>query len=77
LDILAIIAAMTAAAASKSTRVLKGLALAVVVLVAFFAGMLTERLQFHVQRDEMLRRYDKALHDYKERVMQSEKQQQR
>ncbi|HET8577480.1 MAG TPA: hypothetical protein VFO18_10305 [Methylomirabilota bacterium] len=64
-------------AASKSTRVLKGLALVVVVLVAFFAGMLAERLQFHAQRDEMLRRYDKALHDHQERLMQSEKQQQR
>lgn len=65
---------MSAAAASNSTRVLKGLALAAVVLVAFFAGMLTERLQFHTQRDEMLKRYDKALHDYQERLMQAEKQ---
>ncbi len=60
--------------ASKSTRVLKGLALAVVVLVAFFAGILVERLQYHAQRDEMLKRYDKALHDYQERLMQAEKQ---
>jgi len=73
----AIIAAMSAMAAPNSTRVLKGLALAVVVLVAFFGGMLVERLQFHAQRDEMLRRYDKALHDYQERLMQAEKQQQR
>lgn len=68
---------MSVPAAPKSTRVLKGLALAVVVLVAFFAGMLTERLQYHARRDEMLKRYDKALHDYQERLMQAEKQQQR
>jgi type II secretory pathway pseudopilin PulG len=64
-------------AALKSTRVLKGLALVVVVIVAFFAGMLVERLLYHAQRDEMLRRYNKALHDYQERLMQAEKQQQR
>jgi type II secretory pathway pseudopilin PulG len=62
-------------AALKSTRVLKGLALVVVVIVAFFAGMLVERLLYHAQRDEMLRRYNKALHDYQERLMQAEKQQ--
>ncbi len=62
-------------AAFKTTRVLKGLALVVVVIVAFFAGMLVERLQYHAQRDEMLRRYNKALHDYQERLMQAEKQQ--
>jgi hypothetical protein len=73
----AIITVMSAPAAPKSTRVLKGLALVVVVLAAFFGGMLVERLQFHAQRDEMLRRYNKALHDYQERLMQAEKQQQR
>ncbi len=62
-------------AALKSTRVLKGLALVVVVIVTFFAGMLVERLLYHAQRDEMLRRYNKALHDYQERLMQAEKQQ--
>ncbi|HEY5989165.1 MAG TPA: hypothetical protein VIV12_22710 [Streptosporangiaceae bacterium] len=68
---------MSAAAASNSTRVLKGLALVFAVLAAFFGGMLVERLQFHAQRDEMLSRYNKALHDYQERLMQAEKQQQR
>ena len=66
---------MAEPAAPKSTRVLKGLALVVVVIAAFFAGMLVERLQYHAQRDEMLSRYNKALHDYQERLMQAEKQQ--
>jgi hypothetical protein len=73
----AIITVMSAPAAPNSTRVLKGLALVFAVLAAFFSGMLVERLQFHAQRDEMLSRYNKALHDYQERLMQAEKQQHR
>ncbi len=55
--------------------VLQGLALAVVVLVAFLAGMLVERLQSHAQRDDMLRRYDRALQEHRSLIMESEKRQ--
>jgi len=39
-----------------------------------FAGMLVERLRFDFQRNDMLRRYDKALREHREQIMQSEKQ---
>lgn len=55
--------------------VLQGLALAVIVLVAFLAGMLVERLQSHAQRDDMLRRYDQALREHRSLIMESEKRQ--
>jgi hypothetical protein len=54
-------------------RVLKALALAVVVLGAFFAGVLAERLRFDFQRSDMLRRYDRALREHQEQIIQSEK----
>jgi hypothetical protein len=44
--------------------------------VAFLAGMLTERLQAHAERDAMLRRYDQALREHRARVMEAEKWQQ-
>jgi hypothetical protein len=55
--------------------VLQGLALVVIMLVAFFAGMLVERLQSHAQRDDMLRRYDRALQEHRSLIMESEKRQ--
>lgn len=55
--------------------VLQGLALVVIVLVAFLAGMLAERLQSHAQRDDMLRRYDRALQEHRSLIMESEKRQ--
>ena len=55
--------------------VLPGLALAVIVLVAFLAGMLVERLQSHAQRDDMLRRYNRALQEHRSLIMESEKRQ--
>jgi len=54
---------------SGPRRVLQGLALVVIVLVAFFAGMLAERLQSHAQRDDMLRRYDRALQEHRSLIM--------
>ncbi|HWP74770.1 MAG TPA: hypothetical protein VNU03_09650 [Methylomirabilota bacterium] len=60
---------------SGPRRVLQGLALVVIVLVAFFAGMLVERLQSHAQRDDMLRRYDRALQEHRSLIMESEKRQ--
>ena len=56
-----------------SRRVLKALALLVIVLVAFLAGVLLERLRFDSQRADMLRRYDRALREHREQIMQSEK----
>ena len=50
-------------------------ALAVIVLVAFLAGMLVERLQSHAQRDDMLRRYNRALQEHRSLIMESEKRQ--
>lgn len=60
---------------SGPRRVLQGLALVVIVLVAFFTGMLVERLQSHAQRDDMLRRYDRALQEHRSLIMESEKRQ--
>ncbi len=58
---------------SPAGRVLRGLALLVAVVVAFFAGVLVERLRFDSQRTDMLRRYDQALRQHQERLMQSER----
>ena len=55
--------------------VLQSLALGVIVLVAFLAGMLVERLQSHARRDDMLRRYDRALQEHRSLIMESEKRQ--
>ena len=60
---------------SRPRWVLQGLALVVIVLVAFLAGMLVERLQSHAQRDDMLRRYDRALQEHRSLIMESEKRQ--
>lgn len=60
---------------ARSPRVLRALALAVTVLVAFLAGMVVERLMSHAERDRMLRRYDQALREHRARVMEAERQQ--
>jgi len=61
---------------SAATRrpVLRVLVMVVIVLLAFFAGMLVERVRFDFRRDDMLRRYDEALRQHREQIMQSEKQ---
>ena len=56
-----------------SHRVLKGLAMLAVVAMAFLAGMLIERLRLDAQREDMLRRYDQVLRQYREDQMISEK----
>jgi hypothetical protein len=68
-----IIPAMETPAVSRSGRVLKTLAVLVAVVVAFFTGVLVERLRFDSQRSDMLRRYDQALRQHQEQLMQSEK----
>jgi len=55
------------------TNVLGLLALVAALVLAFFAGVLFERLRFDAQRTDMLRRYDRALRQHQEQIMQSEK----
>lgn len=62
--------------ASRARRVFQALVLLAALAVAFLAGMLTERLQAHAERDAMLRRYDQALREHRARVMEAEKWQQ-
>ena len=60
---------------SRPRWVLEGLALTVIVVVAFLAGMLVERLRGHAERDDMLRRYDRALREHRSLIMETEKRQ--
>lgn len=59
----------------RPRSVLQGLAFVVIVVVAFLAGMLMERLSFHAERDAMLRRYDRALQEHRSLLMETEKRQ--
>lgn len=68
-----IIRAMIGSGATGSRRVLKGLTALAVVAVAFFAGMPVERLRLDAKREEMLRRYDHVLRQYRDLQMRSEK----
>ena len=68
-----IIRAMTGSGATGSRRVLRGLAALALVAMAFFAGMLVERLRLDARREEMLRRYDQILRQYRDQQMRSEK----
>ena len=60
--------------AVRAGWVLRALIAAAVVVVAFLAGVLAERLRFDVERREMLKRYDRALRQHQEQIMQSERQ---
>jgi hypothetical protein len=64
---------MSGSGDTGSHRVLKGLAVLAVVAMAFLAGMLVERLRLDAQREDMLRRYDQVLRQYREDQMISEK----
>ena len=64
---------MSGSSDTGSHRVLKGLAVLAVVAMAFLAGMLVERLRLDAQREDMLRRYDQVLRQYREQQMISEK----
>jgi hypothetical protein len=59
--------------ATRSWRVLRGLAILAVVVMAFLAGMLVERLRLDARREAMLRRYNQVLQQYREQQMLSEK----
>jgi len=65
--------AMAPPETSRTHRVLKGLTVLAVVAMAFLAGMLVERLRLDAQREDMLRRYDRVLRQYREDQMISEK----
>ena len=58
---------------ARARRVFQALILIVAMAVAFLGGMLVERLQFHAERDAMLRRYEQALREHRARVMEAEK----
>jgi hypothetical protein len=58
-----------------SRRVFVALLIVAVAAVAFLSGVLTERMRFDGKRDEMLRRYDRALKQHQQQIMQSEKAQ--
>jgi hypothetical protein len=64
---------MTGSDPTGSRRVLRGLAILAVVAMAFFAGMLVERLRLDARREDMLRRYNQVLQQYREQQMLSEK----
>ena len=59
--------------ATGSRRVLRGLAALAVVVMAFLAGMLAERLRLDARRDDMLRRYNQVLQQYRDEQMRAEK----
>lgn len=67
---------MSEHAVTRANRVLRALALVVIVVAAFFAGVLVERLRFDAQRGDMLRRYDATLKQHQKQLMESEKAQQ-
>ena len=69
---LGIIRAMAGSGAAGSRRVLKGLPALAVVAMAFLAGMLVERLRLDARREEMLRRHDQVLQQYRDPQMRSE-----
>lgn len=57
----------------RARRVLGAVAVLLLVLAAFAAGVATERMRFDAQRGDMLKRWDAALKAYQKQLMQSEK----
>lgn len=58
---------------SRSGKALRLLALLVALVVAYFAGVLTERVRFDAQRQDVIQKYDKALKAWRDQHMQAEK----
>jgi hypothetical protein len=56
-----------------SGRVLVAVAVLLLMLAAFAAGVATERMRFDAQRGDMLKRWDAALKAHQKQLMQSEK----
>lgn len=44
-----------------------------IVLAAFFGGMLVERLRLDAKRDEVIQRYNRVLQEHREQQMRAEK----
>ena len=59
---------------TRSRRVLGAVAILLLVLVAFAAGVATERMRFDAQRGDLLKRWDAALKAHQKQIMQSEKE---
>ena len=59
---------------ARSRRVLGGMAILLLVLLAFAAGVATERMRFDAQRGDLLKRWDAALKAHQKQIMQSEKE---
>lgn len=59
---------------ARSRRVLGVVAILLLVLFAFAAGMATERMRFDAQRADLLKRWDSALKAHQKQIMQSEKE---
>lgn len=68
---------MSGSEATRSHRVLRGLAVLAVLAMAFLTGMLVERLRLDARREDMLRRYNQVLQQYRDQQMHSEKSIQR
>jgi hypothetical protein len=58
---------------TRLRRVLQGLAVLGLAAMAFLAGMLVERLRLDAKREDMLRRYNQVLQQYRDQQMRSEK----
>jgi hypothetical protein len=58
---------------TRSGRVLGAVAVVLLMLAAFAAGVATERMRFDAQRGDMLKRWDAALKAHQKQLMQSEK----
>jgi hypothetical protein len=65
---------MSAPTGARARRVLGGLALVALAVVAFLAGMLAERVRYDSRRDAVLRRYDQALERHQQQIMETERQ---
>jgi hypothetical protein len=69
--------AMSGPDVPRTHRVLKGVVALTIVAMAFFAGVLVERLRLDARREEMLQRYNQVLQQYRDQQMRSEKSIQR
>ena len=58
---------------SRSGRILQVLVILAMLTVAYFAGVLTERWRFDVQRAAVIEKYDRALKTWHDQQMQAEK----
>jgi len=58
---------------SRAAAALRLLALLVALVLAYFAGVLTERVRFDARRQDVLQRYDKALKAWHDQQIQAEK----